>query len=615
MKKKENINFLVKEAALTFPKKPGIYQMLNKQNEVLYVGKARILKSRISNYLNTSSLSNRIQKMLSLVESIECTITDHEASALLLEANMIKRLKPPYNILLRDDKSYPNILLRLDHKWPTLVKHRGKKNPVGKYFGPFASASAVNNTLNTIQKIFPLRSCSDSEFKNRSRPCLQHQIGRCSAPCVGKIETFKYELIVQEALNFLSGEAQSIQQKIYAQMEKASNSQEYERAAILRDRLRALKHIQNNKEIFWETVKDADVIAINGNGGVFAVQVFFFRGGKNFGNRTHFPSQVSGESLKEVLNAFIIQFYQSQTPPPVILLSNDLPNIKLMADALSIKRGKTVKIEIPSKGEKRKAVLIAINNAKISLARKIANKKNQNYIIKQLAGYFNLPTIPERIEVYDNSHIMGTHAVSSMIVATAEGFQKSSYRKFNLKLVEQSNDYSMMQEVINRRFKRLINEHEREKKVTWPDLIIIDGGVGHLNATQKVLELLSIKNVSLLAISKGQKRNSGMEKYHTVHESNIILDSNNPVHYYMQRLRDEAHRFAIGTHRNKRNKMMLISEIDSLPGIGRSKKKSLLLHFGATSKIKTASVEELQQADGISKKLAENIYNYFNADD
>ncbi len=603
----------IREGARLLPTKPGVYRMHGVNGKVLYVGKARVLRTRVLSYAQTSCLGPRLLRMVSETRNVEFVVTEHEHEALLLEANQIKRLKPRYNILLRDDKSYPYILLRTDHPWPQLLKHQGRRRKTGDYFGPFASAGAVNVTLNSLQWAFPLRTCTDAEFARRERPCLQHQIGRCTAPCTGKITDRDYAILAGDVRRFLGGDGREVQTTLEQAMERASEDLEFERAATLRDRIRALNQVQTAQGTDLRHVGDADIFSVSERGGQVAVQVFFFRAGRNFGNRTHFPLHGREISAGEVLEAFISQFYDSQTPPPLLLIGTKIPSHDLLSQALSVKAGRRVRLEFPQRGEKRKAVEVGERNAAAALARRLAERASQERLLGTLAERIGLKRPPRRIEVYDNSHLRGTNPVGAMIVAGLDGFLKSSYRRFNVRQAGEGDDYEMMREVLSRRFSRLLKEDPERKLGHWPDLLLIDGGAGHRGVTLKVLEDLEITGVAVVGIAKGSDRSAGREAFYFESTYPLSLASDDPVLYFLQRLRDEAHRFAIEGHRARRVRSSIRSELDSVPGIGPRRKKALVLHFGSVGAIRSATLAELQQVEGISDAIARSIHDSFAA--
>lgn len=602
------------EAALhTLPETPGVYRMLNAKGEALYVGKARSLKKRVAAYTQPARLPERLRRMVFETASLEIITTHTEAEALLLEANLIKRLKPRFNIVLRDDKSYPWLMLTEDHPFPQIAKHRGAQVRKGSYFGPFASAWAVNQTVTAMQRIFLLRSCSDTVFANRSRPCLLYQIRRCSAPCVGYIGQADYAGLVAQAKAFLSGRSAALQQELAAEMERAAENLEFERAARLRDRIRALTHVQGSGVANLASVQDADVIAAWQSAGQTCIQVFFIRGGRNYGNRAHFPSHARSQEPADVLSAFIAQFYDDKVPPPVVLLNHKLPEQTLIAEALSLKAGRRVRILVPSRGEKRAVVQHAEINAREALERKLAEATGQAELLAGVARLFGLPHPPQRIEVYDNSHIMGANPYGVMIVAGPEGFVKSGYRKFAIRgPLQPGDDFGMLREVFQRRFSRALREKtETPDAVAWPDLVLIDGGAGQLSAASAVLEELGITDLPLVAIAKGPDRDAGREWFHMHGRAPFQLPPRDPVLYYLQRLRDEAHRFAITAHRAGRSRQLTESELDEIPGIGAARKRALLHHFGSARGVKQAGLADLEATPGISHEIARRVYAHF----
>jgi len=599
----------------TMPQAPGVYRMLNKAGEVLYVGKAKNLKKRVVAYTRSQGLSLRIQRMVGETVSMEIVTTHTEVEALLLEANLIKRLWPRYNILLKDDKSFPYILITGDHDWPQIVKHRGARNRKGEYFGPFASAGAVNQTLSQLQRAFLLRSCSDSIFSSRSRPCLLYQIKRCSAPCVERISHADYDALVAQARDFLSGQSQTVQRNLVSQMEQASEDMAYEQAALFRDRIRALSRIQARQDINPHDIPEADVVALHQAGGQACIQVFFFRSGCNFGNRSFFPSGTQDQTPEEVLAAFLGQFYEDKVPPREVLLSHPLSpeDEPLMAEALAIKAGRKVILAAPKRGDRKKLMEHAYDNAREALGRRMAESSAQHKLLEGVAEQFGLDRPPERVEVYDNSHIQGSHAVGGMIVAGPEGFMKNEYRQFNIKSTELTpgDDFGMMREVLTRRFRRAQKEDPDRERGAWPDLVLIDGGLGQLGVAREVLAELGIDDVTLVGISKGPDRNAGRERFHIGERPAFSLPPNDPVLYFLQRLRDEAHRFAIGTHRARRSKALGASPLDEIAGIGARRKKALLNHFGSARGVGEAGLTDLEAVDGISATMAKKIYDHF----
>ncbi len=592
---------------------PGVYRMLDAEARVLYVGKARNLKKRVSNYAKPTGHSARIARMIRETTEMMFLTTRTETEALLLEQNLIKQLKPRYNVLLRDDKSFPNILVSRAHAFPQIKKHRGAKKEKGNYFGPFASADAVNRTLNQLQKVFLLRNCSDATFDSRTRPCLLYQIKRCSGPCVGLISEEDYRQSVRDAERFLKGDNTEVQQSLAAQMQLASDEMEFERAAALRDRIKALTIVQGVQGINPRGVKEADIIALHMEGGQACVQVFFIRANQNWGNRDFYPRTGSGAEEPEVLEAFLGQFYDTKDPPRQVILSNAIENADLMAEALSEKLGKKVEILVPQRGEKAELIQGAARNARESLARKMSEAATQAKLLKGLAEAFDLERPPARVEVYDNSHIQGTNAVGGMIVAGAEGFLKSQYRKFNIKGTDLTpgDDFGMMKEVLNRRFKRLLKEDPDRETEAWPDLLLIDGGAGQVSAVAEIMADLGVDDVPFIGVAKGVDRDHGKEEFHRMGTQPFALQRNDPVLYFVQRLRDEAHRFAIGTHRAKRAKAIGATPLDDVPGVGATRKRALLTHFGSAKAVSRADLADLKAVDGISDALAETIYDYF----
>ncbi len=601
------------------PTSPGVYRMIAIKGEVLYVGKAKNLRKRVGAYANLGKLSTRLARMVAQTATVEVVATHTEVEALLLEANLIKRLKPRYNILLRDDKSFPYILLRRDHEWPQLAKHRGARKRKGEYFGPFASAGAVNQTLNTLQRAFPLRSCSDPVFASRTRPCLQFQIKRCTAPCDGRIGADDYEALVDDARAFLSGRSREVQERLVARMQAASEALDFETAAVFRDRVRALTQIQASQEINVASVGDADVVAVHQEGGQACVEVFFFRAGQNYGNRAYFPARAGSAQAGEVLSAFLGQFYQNKHVPRQVLVSHALPEQGLLAEALTLHAGHRVRVACPQRGTRRKLVEHARANARLALARKLSESAAQNRLLAGLAKRLGLEAPPRRIEVYDNSHISGSDAVASMIVAGAEGFLKNAYRKFTIKGagpggITPGDDYGMMREVLTRRFTRLLKEDAEGGRESWPDLVIVDGGAGQLNVALEVFADLGVSDVAVVAIAKGPERNAGRERLFLPRCPPLSLDAHDPVLYFLQRLRDEAHRFAIGTHRARRGKAAGRSALDDIPGVGGKRKRALLHHFGSARGVAQAGLADLEKVDGLSRAVARTIYEYFHTE-
>ncbi len=592
---------------------PGVYRMLDGKGAVLYVGKARNLKARVSNYARPTGHSPRIARMIRDTASMMFLTTRTETEALLLEQNLIKQLKPRYNVLLRDDKSFPNILVSKEHAYPQIKKHRGAKKEKGDYYGPFASAGAVNRTLNQLQKVFLLRSCSDATFESRTRPCLLYQIKRCSAPCVGLVDDAAYARLVSDAERFLQGRTTGVQAKLAEDMRAASEAMEFERAAALRDRIRALTHVQGTQGINPAGVAEADVIALHMEGGQACVQVFFIRANQNWGNRDYYPRTGSGADAAEVMQAFVGQFYDNKQPPRMILLSDAIEDPDLMAEALCIKAGHKVEIAVPLRGVKKELVAGALRNARESLARKMSETATQARLLQGLADAFDLDAAPQRIEVYDNSHIQGAHAVGAMIAAGPEGMLKSQYRKFNIKGVDLTpgDDFGMMKEVLTRRFKRLLKEDPDRQGGMWPDLLLIDGGAGQVSAVNGIMAELGVEDVAMIGVAKGIDRDLGKEEFHRIGKRPMALRRGDPVLYFIQRLRDEAHRFAIGAHRAKRSKAVGATPLDDVPGVGATRKRALLSHFGSAKAVARADLSDLKAVDGISGAMAETIYDYF----
>ncbi len=617
------------------PAGPGVYRMVDTDGEVLYVGKAKSIRKRIVNYARPAGLDTRIMRMIAATHHIEFVTTRTETEALLLEANLIKRLRPRFNVLLRDDKSFPYILITADHPAPQIVKHRGARNRPGDYFGPFASVWAVNRTITALQRAFLIRSCSDAVYESRTRPCLLHQIKRCSAPCTGEIKPGDYAELVREARAFLSGKSQAVKEQLAGEMEKASQALDFERAAIYRDRLAALSAVQSQQGINPRGVEEADVFAIHQAGGFNCVQVFFFRTGQNWGNRAYFPKADRSLSPAEVLSSFLAQFYDDKPCPRAILISEDFGERELLADALTAKSGYNVEVMAPKRGEKKDLVDHALANAREALGRKLTETSSQQKLLKALTEVFQLPRVPRRIEVYDNSHIQGSNAVGAMVVAGEEGFRKNQYRKFNIRSddIAAGDDYGMMREVLTRRFKRLMNENPRAtgaaganaaaqaiETVTsaasddgppWPDLVLIDGGLGQLNAARETLSALGITDVPLIGVAKGVDRDAGRETFFMPDRPPFRLPPRDPILYFVERLRDEAHRFAIGSHRARRKRDIRESGLQEIPGIGPIRKRALLMHFGTLKAIENASLADLAQVPGISADSARRIYDYF----
>ena len=605
---------LIKTKVKTLPNGPGVYRMLGSNDDVLYVGKAKNLKNRVSSYTRINGHSNRIANMIRLTHNMEFIRTQTEADALLLEANLIQKFKPRFNVLMRDDKSLPYILLADDHIIPQITKHRGSSKRKGDYFGPFASPGAVNRTLNTLQKAFLLRSCNDSVYDSRTRPCLLHQIKRCSAPCTNEISPDDYSLLVKQARQFLSGSNQDIQGELAQQMQAASDVQDFELAAEYRDRIRALTYIQSTTDVFARTIEEADIISLAQEGGQSCVQVFFFRAGRNLGNKAYFPRHDKDTPAEEVLESFIIQFYENRQSPRKILLNLTLPGKSLLEEALSLKQDYKVSLTAPKRGEKADIVAHTAQNAKEALARKLSETASQQNLLSAVAETFDLEGPIRRIEVFDNSHLGGTNQLGGMIVATEDGFVKNQYRKFNIKNADTvpGDDYAMMQEVLTRRYERMVRE-ENTESTNRPDLILIDGGKGQLGIARKVMAELGL-DIPLIGIAKGPDRNAGREQFFMPERDVFNLPPNSPVLYYLQRLRDEAHRFAIGGHRIKRKKDIRANPLDDISGIGAKRKKALLHHFGSAKAVMRASLADLIRVEGISAGIAQHIYDHFNGE-
>jgi excinuclease ABC subunit C len=612
------------------PSSPGVYRMLDAKGDVLYVGKAKNIKKRVTAYARPTGLDSRIMRMVGATVSMEFVSTATETEALLLEANLIKRLRPRFNVLLRDDKSFPYILISADHWAPQILKHRGAHSRKGNYYGPFASVWAVNRTINALQRAFLLRSCSDSFFEGRSRPCLLHQIKRCSAPCTKEIEFPAYQELVREANAFLSGRSQAVKQELAAEMDKASQAEDFERAAIYRDRLAALSAVQAHQGINPRNVEEADVFAVHQSGGYSCVEVFFFRTGQNWGNRAYFPKADRALGPGEVLSAFMAQFYDDKPAPRLVLISHGFEERELLGEALSTKTGYKVEVSVPKRGERKQLVDHALANAKEALGRKLADTSSQQRLLKAVSETFSLPRVPRRIEVYDNSHIAGTNATGAMVVAGPEGFRKNQYRKFNIRSTELApgDDYGMMREVLARRFKRLIAASPRlsadaalaavapvdvghDDETPWPDLVLIDGGQGQLRVAQETLAELGLTDIPLVAVAKGPDRDAGRETFHQPGKSGFRLPPRDPVLYFIERLRDEAHRFAIGSHRARRKKDIREGGLQEIPGIGPTRKRALLRHFGTLKAIERASVPDVSKVAGINAETAKKIYDFF----
>lgn len=606
-------------AVKRLPDKPGVYRMIGEDGTILYVGKARSLKKRVASYTRLWGQPGRTMRMIQATESMEAIVTRTETEALLLEANLIKRLRPRYNVLLRDDKSFPYILITGDHESPQIVKHRGPHRRKGDYFGPFASAGAVDRTINAMERAFLLRSCSDGVYESRTRPCLLHQIKRCSAPCTGVIDHDDYAELVREAKAFLVGKSQAVRRDLAKAMEGAAERLDFEQAATYRDRLAALSHVQSHQGINPRSVQEADVFACHQEGGQTAIQVFFFRTGQNWGNRAYFPRADQSLDASAVLESFLAQFYDDKPAPRLVLLSHRIEQQALLAAALSEKAGRKVEVSVPSRGERRDLVSHALANAKESLGQRLAETSTQAKLLEGLAKTFDLPDPPQRIEVYDNSHIMGTEAIGGMIVAGPEGFQTNQYRKFNIrsKEITPGDDFGMMREVLQRRFTRLLRESPKEEPVgdeasPWPDLLLIDGGAGQVSAALSILADLGLEDLPIVGVAKGKDRDAGLEKFHIPGRDTFMLQPRDPVLYFVQRLRDEAHRFAIGSHRAKRKAQMSKNPLDEIAGIGPARKRALLRHFGTAKALSRASVPDLAAVEGISEQMAQTIYDHFN---
>jgi excinuclease ABC subunit C len=596
--------------------RPGVYRMLDARGEVLYVGKARSLRKRVAAYAKPTGHAPRIARMIAATASMMFLTTETETEALLLEQNLIKQLKPRYNVLLRDDKSFPNILVTEGHPFPQITKHRGLKKEAGRYFGPFASAGAVNRTLNQLQKAFLLRSCSDSVFESRSRPCLLYQIRRCSAPCVGYIDEAAYAALVEDATDFLLGRSTKVQAALAREMQAASQAMEFERAAALRDRIRALTAVQGSQSVNPETVAEADIVALHQSEGQACVEVFFIRANQNWGNRAYFPRTGAGAEPGEILAAFLVQFYANKTPARLVLLSHPVDDADLIEEALSRQLGRRVALAVPQRGEKRVLVEHALRNAREALARRMAESASQAALLEGIGEVFDLDGAPERVEVYDNSHIQGAHAVGAMIVAGPEGFLRSQYRKFNIRAdrFAPGDDFGMMREMLERRFSRLIREDPDRQSDLWPDLVLIDGGAGQVSAAQETLVRLGIGDVPLVGVAKGPDRDAGREEFHRPGRPPLALPSRDPRLYFLQRLRDEAHRFAIGAHRTRRARAQRATSLDEIPGVGAARKRALLAHFGSAKAVSRAGLNDLKAVPGVSDALAETIYAFFHGE-
>ena len=605
----------IRNVLKTLPSSPGVYRMQDARGDVLYVGKARALKNRVTNYTQPARLSKRLQRMIAQTRSMTIVTTQSNAEALLLEAQLIKRFRPAYNVLLRDDKSFPFILLRADHAFPRVQLHRGARRVKGDYFGPFAGAGSVRKTLNALQKLFLLRSCTDSYFANRDRPCLLYQIRRCSAPCVDRISKGDYDELVADAKAFLTGKSTQVQAKLGSAMQAAADAMDFELAAVYRDRLRALTFIQGSQAVNAEGVGDADIFALACKGGLVAIEAFFIRGGQNWGHRSFFPSHTADVPEAEILSSFMTQFYAEVPPARLILVDRSLDDEATMCEALAEQAGRKVQIRQPQRGHQKRLMEQAQRNAVEALDRRLAESATQGKLLADLAEIFDLEKAPQRIEVYDNSHIMGTNAVGAMIVAGPEGFRKNAYRKFNIKNpeTEPGDDFAMMREVLGRRFARLEREDPDRQSGEWPDLLLIDGGKGQVAAVCETLEDMGVHDVPVIGVSKGPDRNAGREHFHTPDGREMTLPPNSPLLFHIQRLRDEAHRFAIGAHRTKRAKSLTTSPLDDVPGIGPARKRALLMHFGTARAVREAALADIEKVPGISKAMATLVYDYFRA--
>lgn len=591
---------------------PGVYRMCDTKGDVLYVGKARALRNRVANYTQVERLPLRLQRMVAQTRSMEIVTTNSEAEALLLEAQLIKRYRPAYNVLLRDDKSFPFILLRAESDFPRIMKHRGARRAKGNYYGPFASAGSVNTTINALQKMFLLRSCSDSFMARRDRPCLLYQIKRCSAPCVGRIDEAGYAELVREAKDFLGGRSSDVQRTIESQMQEAAEALDFERAAMLRDRLRAATFIQGSQAVNAAGVGDADIFALASSGGQVGIQAFFVRGGQNWGHRAFFPSHTEGLEEAEVLASFLAQFYEEVPPAKVILVDREPQDMDLLEQALATAAGHKISISVPQRGDRRRLVDQARRNAEEALERRRAESSAKLRTLREVAEFLELPDLPQRIEIYDNSHIQGAKAVGAMVVAGPEGFIKNQYRKFNIKTAQSNDDFGMMREVMERRFARALEEDPDRESGMWPELVLIDGGKGQMTAVRETLEELGIEDVPLIAIAKGPHHGrEGREVFHFPDGREKTLPINSPVLFHLQTLRDEVHRYAIGAHRQKRSRAITASPLDEIPGIGPARKRALLLHFGTAGKVRAASLEDLQRAPGVSAGVAQSVYDFY----
>lgn len=606
---------VIRGYARNLPEKPGVYRMLDAKGDVLYVGKARALKKRVATYSHVMKLPNRLKRMVSETITMEFILTNSEVEALLLESNLIKNLKPRFNILLRDDKSFPYIMVTNDHDFPQVKKHRGLRGEGGEYFGPFANAGAVNHTIDLLQRVFKLRNCTDSYFAARKRPCLQYHIKRCTAPCVGKIGKEDYARNVEQARAFLSGQSRALQDDFRAKMEDASEAMDYETAAEYRDKIASLSSVQVHQDINIEGLNDLDVIAFHQREGKTCIQAFFFRGGQNFGNRAYFPRHDSDVAPQTVMASFLAQFYEGKSIPPEIVVGVMPAERELLEQALAMrdKRGRRISIARPQRGQRKRLLDFVEKNAKEALARHLLERKGEAELLEGVAGLFAMEAVPERIEVYDNSHISGTNMVGAMVVAGIEGFRKGAYRKFNIRQAEAADDYGMMREVMARRFGRAIKDEIDRGSEEWPDLLLIDGGLGQFNAVKEILQELGVwEDLTVVAIAKGPDRNAGREQFFVEGREAFQLPINDPVLHYLQRLRDEVHRFAIGAHRKRRSMDITRNPLDEIPGIGAARKRALLHHFGSAKAIKSAGVEDLLKVEGILRAQAEKIFAFFN---
>ena len=608
----------LKSQLSTLPAKAGVYRMLDATGEALYVGKARDLSKRVPSYTRPTNLNGRLMRMVAETVHLEIIVTATEVEALLLESNLIKQLRPRYNILLRDDKSFAHIMLSKDHAFGRLAKHRGPQKKTADYFGPFASAGAVNRTITSMTRAFMLRTCSDNDFATRSRPCLQYQIKRCTAPCAGLVSAADYEQQLQSARRFLSGKSDEVQKAYAAEMHAASEALEFETAALWRNRIRALTAIQASQDIHIEGIKDADVIAIAKDGGQVCIQVFFIRNATNYGNKAYFPAHVNEASRSETLAAFLGQFYDDKIPAPLVLVSDMPDNAALLTQALSTRAGRSITLSRPARGGRRKMMDMASRNASEALSRKLAEKASQHRLLAEIGEVFEMDEPPRRVEIYDNSHIQGTNAVGAMVCAGPDGFMKSAYRKFNMRstgkyAVTDGDDFSMMRQMIFRRFERAIKEDPDRKTTNWPDLLLIDGGRGQLNAVLEVMRELDLDDIMVVGVSKGPDRNAGREQFHIDGKDSFTLPPDSPAMHFLQRLRDESHRFAIGAHRLRRTNASLKSPLDEIEGIGPKRKKALLAHFGSARSVSRAAISDLMMVDGISEATASDIYHHFHS--